>query len=377
MTRKRRRLYIVVAALVVFGSATALVLTALDDSLDLFQSPSQIMAAPPPPERGIRLGGLVEEGTVLRSTDGLGVTFRITDGAQSVPVRYRGISDRRTGPLRAGSRPGGCAAAGQPADDRRGTRRRRLDGTCAAGGLCAAGPGGLFAFAALTHAYVTSDFSVTNVAANSHSAKPMLYKVTGVWGNHEGSMLLWILILALFGARWRPSAATCRRALRARVLGVQGLIGIGFLAFTSSPPTRSCAPRPGAARRRGLNPLLQDPGLAFHPPILYLGYVGFSMAFSFAVAALIEGRVDAAWARWVRPWTLPPGRLTAGIALGSLVGLLRAGLGRLVVLGPGGERLLHALAGGHRAAALGDRGGEARRAEGWTVLLAILTFSLS
>ena len=160
------------------------------------------------------------------------------------------------------------------------------------------------AFAALTVAFVTSDFSVALVYENSHSAKPMLYKVTGVWGNHEGSMLFWVTILSLFGAAAATFGEHLPPALRARVLSVQGAIGAAFLAFiifTSNPFTRMEVP---AFDGRDLNPLLQDPGLAFHPPFLYLGYVGLSMSFSFAVAALIEGRVDAAWARWVRPWTL-------------------------------------------------------------------------
>ena len=173
-------------------------------------------------------------------------------------------------------------------------------------------------FAALTMAFVTSDFSVKLVYDNSHTAKPMLYKISGVWGNHEGSMLLWVLILALFGAMAAAFGDNLPPALRARVLAVQASIGAAFYAFiifTSNPFLRLASP---PFDGRDLNPLLQDPGLAFHPPFLYLGYVGLSMAFSFAVAALIEGRVDAAWARWVRPWTLAAWMfLTIGIALGS------------------------------------------------------------
>ena len=161
-----------------------------------------------------------------------------------------------------------------------------------------------FAFGALTWAFLTSDFSVALVNANSHSAKPWIYKLSGVWGNHEGSLLLWILILSGFGAAVGLFGRNLPLPLKARVLGVQASIGVAFLAFilfTSNPFLRlDVAPFDG----RDLNPLLQDPGLAFHPPFLYLGYVGLSMAFSFAVAALIEGKVDAAWARWVRPWTL-------------------------------------------------------------------------
>ena len=174
------------------------------------------------------------------------------------------------------------------------------------------------AFACLTQAYVVSDFSVANVAQNSHTLKPLLYKISGVWGNHEGSMVLWVSILALFGLAVAQFGDNLPPSLRARVLAIQGLIGAAFLAFilfTSNPFLRL---DPAPLEGKGLNPILQDPGLAFHPPFLYLGYVGFSMAFSFAVAALIEGRVDPAWARWVRPWTLAAWcALTTGIALGS------------------------------------------------------------
>jgi cytochrome c-type biogenesis protein CcmF len=233
------------------------------------------------------------------------------------------------------------------------------------------------AFAALTWSYVTSDFSVANVVANSHSAKPLIYKISGVWGNHEGSMLLWVLILALFGAAVAVFGGNLPPALRARVLAVQAWIGIGFLLFillTSNPFDRVIPP-PGDGR--DLNPLLQDIGLAIHPPFLYLGYVGFSMAFAFAVAALIEGRVDAAWARWVRPWTLAAwGFLTVGIALGSWWAYYELGWGGWWFWDPvenasfmpwlAGTALLHS------AIVVEKR--EALRT--WTILLAILTFSL-
>jgi len=173
-------------------------------------------------------------------------------------------------------------------------------------------------FAALTYAFVTSDFSLKLVTANSHTDKPMLYKVAGVWGNHEGSLLLWVLALAGFGACAVWFGGNLPATLKARVLGVQGSIGLAFLAFmllTSNPFLRLANP---PMNGEDLNPLLQDPGLAFHPPFLYLGYVGLSMSFSFAIAALLEGRVDAAWGRWVRPWTLAAWIfLTIGIALGS------------------------------------------------------------
>jgi len=234
------------------------------------------------------------------------------------------------------------------------------------------------AFAALMYAYVVSDFSVANVYANSHSLKPMLYKVSGVWGNHEGSLLLWVLILALFGLAVAFMGANLPLTLRSRVLAIQGLIAAGFLAFslfTSNPFLRlDPAPLDG----QDLNPLLQDPGLAFHPPFLYLGYVGFSMAFSFAVAALLEGRVDAAWARWVRPWTLAAWTsLTLGIAMGSWWAYYELGWGGWWFWDPvenasfmpwlAGTALLHSAIVTEKRGAL----------KSWTVLLAIIAFSLS
>jgi cytochrome c-type biogenesis protein CcmF len=233
-------------------------------------------------------------------------------------------------------------------------------------------------FAALTWAFVTSDFSLHLVWANSHSDKPMLYKISGVWGNHEGSMLLWVLTLALFGAMavWFGKGLPPR--LKARVLAVQGSIGaafLGFLIFTSNPFLRlEFPPFDG----RDLNPLLQDPGLAFHPPFLYLGYVGLSMAFSFAVAALIEGRVDAAWARWVRPWTLAAWIfLTIGIALGSWWAYYELGWGGFWFWDPVENASfmpwLFAAALLHSAIVVEKR--EALKS--WTVLLAILAFGFS
>ncbi|MCF8532577.1 MAG: heme lyase CcmF/NrfE family subunit [Reyranella sp.] len=236
----------------------------------------------------------------------------------------------------------------------------------------------IVAFGALTQAYVTSDFSVANVVANSHSAKPLLYKISGVWGNHEGSMLLWALILALFGAAVAVFGAGLPDSLRARVLAIQALIGVGFLAFllfTSNPFERVWPP---PVDGNGLNPLLQDPGLAFHPPLLYLGYVGFSVTYAFAIAALLEGRVDAAWARWVRPWTLAAWCfLTLGIALGSWWAYYILGWGGFWFWDPvenaslmpwlAGTALLHSAIVVEKRDAL----------KSWTVLLAILAFSLS
>ncbi len=233
-------------------------------------------------------------------------------------------------------------------------------------------------FAALTTLYVTSDFSVLNVYENSHSAKPLLYKITGVWGNHEGSMLLWVLILALFGALVALFGGNLPQTLRANVLGVQAWIASAFFLFilvTSNPFARIArAPFEG----RDLNPVLQDIGLAVHPPLLYLGYVGFSISFSFAVAALIEGRIDAAWARWVRPWTLAAWCfLTLGISMGSYWAYYELGWGGWWFWDPvenaslmpwiAGTALLHSAVVMEKRNAL----------KVWTILLAILTFSLS
>jgi len=234
------------------------------------------------------------------------------------------------------------------------------------------------AFAALVNAYVTSDFSVANVFQNSHTDKPLLYKITGVWGNHEGSMVLWVSILTLFGAAVAWFGGNLPPELRARVLAVQGMIGSGFLLFilfTSNPFLREI---PVPANGQGLNPVLQDPGLAFHPPFLYLGYVGFSVSFSFAVAALIEGRVDAAWARWVRPWTLAAWcALTIGIAMGSWWAYYTLGWGGWWFWDPvENASLMPWLAGTaliHSAIVVEKRD----TLKSWTVLLAIITFSLS
>jgi len=233
-------------------------------------------------------------------------------------------------------------------------------------------------FAALTYAFVSSDFSLSLVMQNSHSAKPMLYKVTGVWGNHEGSMLLWVLIVALFGATAAWFGGNLPQTLRARVLAVQGAIGVAFLAFsifTSNPFLRLAQPPMDGT---DLNPLLQDPGLAFHPPFLYLGYVGLSMAFSFAVAALIEGRVDAAWARWVRPWALAAWIfLTIGIGLGSWWAYYELGWGGFWFWDPVENASfmpwLVTVALLHSAIVVEKR--EALKS--WTILLAIVAFGFS
>jgi cytochrome c-type biogenesis protein CcmF len=233
-------------------------------------------------------------------------------------------------------------------------------------------------FAALVALHVSSDFSVANVFENSHSMKPLIYKITGVWGNHEGSMLLWVSILALFGGMVAIFGNNLPISLRAHVLAVQGWIASAFYLFilmTSNPFLRLANP---PIEGQDLNPVLQDIGLAVHPPMLYLGYVGFSISFSFAVAALIEGRIDAAWARWVRPWTLMAWIfLSLGIAMGSYWAYYELGWGGWWFWDPvenaslmpwlAGTALLHSLVVMEKRNAL----------KVWTILLSILTFSLS
>jgi cytochrome c-type biogenesis protein CcmF len=233
-------------------------------------------------------------------------------------------------------------------------------------------------FGCLTASYVASDFSVENVAANSHSAQPLIYKLTSVWGNHEGSMLLWVLILVLFGALVALSRRSLPVKLRAGTLAAQGAISTAFLAFTllTSNPFRRLVPAP--AEGQDLNPILQDLGLAIHPPLLYVGYVGFSITYAFAVAALIEGRIDAVWARAVRPWTLLAWTfLTLGIAMGSYWAYYELGWGGWWFWDPvenaslmpwlAGTALIHSTVVMEKRDAL----------KVWTILLAILTFSLS
>ncbi|HYV86977.1 MAG TPA: cytochrome c biogenesis protein CcsA, partial [Candidatus Polarisedimenticolia bacterium] len=234
------------------------------------------------------------------------------------------------------------------------------------------------AFGCLVAVFVTSDFSVRLVAANSHSLNPMLYKIAGAWGNHEGSLLLWVLILAVFGAAVACFGNGLPATLKARVLAVQGLIGLGFHAFmlTTSHPFARLDPAPLDGNE--LNPLLQDPGLAFHPPMLYLGYVGLSVSYAFAVAALIEGRVDPAWARWVRPWTLAAWTaLTAGIALGSWWSYYELGWGGWWFWDPVENASfmpwLMATALLHSATVVEKRDA----LKSWTILLAIIAFGLS
>ena len=233
------------------------------------------------------------------------------------------------------------------------------------------------AFFTLMAAHVTSDFSVLNVVQNSHTDKPMLYKIAGVWGNHEGSLILWVMVLSIFGLAIALSR-TIDPVFKARVLSVQAFIALGFFLFsflTSNPFIRV---NPMPLNGNGLNPVLQDPGLAFHPPFLYLGYVGFSVAFSFAVAGLIQGKVDGIWARHMYPWVLTAwSLLTIGIALGSWWAYYELGWGGFWFWDPvenvsvlpwlAGTALLHSVKVVEKRGAL----------KHWTVLLSILAFGMS
>jgi len=235
-----------------------------------------------------------------------------------------------------------------------------------------------FAFGCLVHAFVTNDFSVGYVATNSNSALPLQYRVAGAWGGHEGSLLLWCLMLGVWMLAVSLFSAHLPEDMAARVLGVMGLVSAGFLAFllfTSNPFDRLL---PVPADGRDLNPLLQDPGMVLHPPMLYMGYVGFSVAFAFAVAALLSGRLDAAWARWSRPWTTVAWAfLTVGIALGSGWAYYELGWGGWWFWDPVenasfmpwlvGTALIHSLAATEKRGAF----------RSWTVLLAIVAFGLS
>ncbi|MDH5349715.1 MAG: heme lyase CcmF/NrfE family subunit [Betaproteobacteria bacterium] len=235
-----------------------------------------------------------------------------------------------------------------------------------------------FAFGCLVHSFVVNDFSVLYVAQNSNSALPLQYRIAGAWGGHEGSLLLWVLMLGLWMSAVALFSAHLPESMTARVLGVLGLVSAGFLAFmlfTSNPFERLF---PVPADGRDLNPLLQDPGMVIHPPMLYMGYVGFSVAYAFSVAALLSGRLDAAWARWSRPWTTVAWVfLTLGIALGSAWAYYELGWGGWWFWDPVenasfmpwlvGTALIHSLA-------VTEKRGAFRS---WTVLLAIVAFGLS
>jgi len=236
----------------------------------------------------------------------------------------------------------------------------------------------LFSFSALIYSFITSDFSMALVASYSHSAKPLLYKISGSWGNHEGSLLLWIVILVLFGGIFAATSKNLPNRFCLLTLSVQASITasfLGFSLFTSSPFERlDIAPLDG----RGLNPVLQDIGLAMHPPMLYLGYVGLSLAFSMAVAGLIEGNVSRQWGQWIRPWALSAWcALTLGIALGSWWAYYELGWGGWWFWDPVENASLMpwlaATALIHSALVVEKRG----QLKSWTILLAILAFSLS
>ena len=256
-------------------------------------------------------------------------------------------------------------------------RRNPVLAGAASAALLASALAIVVAFGALIFAYVTSDFSVANVALNSHTDKPLLYKVAGAWGNHEGSLLLWCLVMTAFGAVLGLSRGL-PFGLKTSAVAVQGALSslfLAFAAFTSNPFVRlDDIPVQG----NSLNPLLQDPALAIHPPLLYAGYVGFSVCFSLAVAALIEKRVDPAWGRWVRPWALASWAfLTVGIALGSFWAYYELGWGGWWFWDPvenasflpwlAGAALLHSAIVTERRGALA----------GWTVFLSILAYSFS
>ena len=234
------------------------------------------------------------------------------------------------------------------------------------------------AFAALLHGFVISDFSIANVAANSHSQKPLLYRVAGTWGSHEGSMLLWCLALTGFGAAAAGLGGSLPRGLRASTVAAQGVLGTVFLAYTvfaSNPLIRLAQP---PVEGRSLNPLLQDPALAVHPPFLYAGYVGMSVVFSLAIGALIEGRVDAVWSKWVRPWTLAAWSfLTIGITLGAFWAYYELGWGGWWFWDPVENASfmpwLVATALLHSAIVTEKRGALA----GWTLFLSLAAFTFS
>ena len=233
-------------------------------------------------------------------------------------------------------------------------------------------------YACLTAAFLSHDFSVAYVAQNSNSQLPLIYLISGVWGAHEGSLLLWALTLAVWTAAVAWFSRSVPDRMVARVLGVMGIVSVGFLLFilfTSNPFERQFPPPMDGG---DLNPLLQDPGLAIHPPMLYMGYVGFSVAFAFAIAALLGGRLDSAWARWSRPWTLAAWIfLTAGIALGSWWAYYELGWGGWWFWDPVenasfmpwlvGTALIHSLAATEKRGVF----------KAWTVLLAVFAFSLS
>ncbi|WP_313388974.1 cytochrome c maturation protein CcmE, partial [Achromobacter aegrifaciens] len=435
MSPRKRRALAILGGLGLLAAAAALVLNALQSNLVFFFSPTQVVAKEAPASGSFRVGGLVEQGSLRREADGLTLRFVVTDTAHTVPVTYQGLLPDL---FREGK---GVVVAGKLGPDgvfratevlakhdenymppeaadalkRAGAQRHARGGAmipeiglfslilallvalaqgvlplvgAATGwqaGLRVARPAAIgqfglttVAIGCLAWAFVDNDFSVLYVAANSHADLPAAYRFAAVWGGHEGSLLLWLYLLTA----WTLAVALCSRRLPlpfvGRVLAVMGWISVGFLLFLlflSNPFERLMPP---AMAGRDLNPLLQDPGMIVHPPMLYMGYVGFSVAFAFAIAALLSGELDAMWARWVRPWTLAAWTfLTIGILLGSAWAYYVLGWGGWWFWDPvenasfmpwlAGTALIHSLI-------VTERRGAFRS---WTVLLAICTFSLS
>ena len=431
MTPRRKRLLVVLGVLAGIGIASALVFRALSENMMLFYDPSQVRRWRRSARgRPFRIGGMVTKGSVARDTGSLEIRFVVTDFKHSVPVTYTGVLPdlfgEGKGVVAHGrlTRDGAFAAdevlakhdekymPPEVAESLKGAAREHnvipelghlalILALCLAVAQSVFGLAGAFwrraewmavarpavagqfvfvalAFGCLAAAFLANDFSVNYVALNSNSALPAFYRVAAVWGAHEGSLLLWILVLAT----WSLAVAALSRALPdtfiARVLGVLGLISAGFMTFTlatSNPFTRLMPP---AMEGNDLNPLLQDFALTIHPPILYTGYVGFAVAFAFACAAMLEGRLDQSWARWTRPWTIVAWMfLTIGIALGSWWAYYELGWGGWWFWDPvenasfmpwlAGTALIHSLA-------VTEKRGLFR---GWTLLLAIFAFSLS
>ena len=433
MTPRRKRLLAIAGVLVGVGLATAVALKAFDNNLQYFYDPSEVVAGKAPTDKSIRVGGMVTKGSVDRKPGSLEVQFVITDFAQSVKVSYTGVLPDlfregqgiiAHGRLRDGvfvadevlakhdekymppevakslkkpapPRPGGphvipelgtlamvialLLSAAQAFFGLVGAHRNRLSWmqavTPAVAGVWVFVS---FAFGILTYSFIVHDFSVGYVATNSNTELPLMYRVAAVWGAHEGSLLLWIEILATWALLVAAFSKSLPNAFRARVLGVLGLVGVGFSSFTlltSSPFTRLL---PAAAEGADLNPILQDPALAIHPPMLYMGYVGTAVAFAFAVAAMLAGRIDPAWSRWTRPWTVAAWMcLTVGIALGSWWAYYELGWGGWWFWDPvenasfmpwlASTALIHSLA-------VTEKRGLFKN---WTLLLAIFAFSLS
>jgi cytochrome c-type biogenesis protein CcmE/ABC-type transport system involved in cytochrome c biogenesis permease subunit len=429
MKPRQKRIALIAGGLASLALAAVLTLNALDSNIALYVTPSEVAAGKAPQGKAFRIGGLVKEGSIKRQD--LTVRFIVTDTAKDIPVAYTGILpdlfkegkgavvQGKLGRRWRSSPPPKCwpsmtrtTCRPKPACRRPGQRGRKMtpelghfalilafvvcivqgvlplvgaQRAAAAQWMALARPAAqtqflliAVSFACLAQSFLANDFSVAYVANHSNTRLPALYRFSAVWGGHEGSLLLWVLMLAGWGAAVSLGSRQLPEVMVARVLAVLGLVGIGLLAFilfTSNPFDRML---PAAAEGRDLNPLLQDPGLVFHPPMLYMGYVGFSVAFAFAIAALISGRLDAAWARWSRPWTTAAWVfLTLGIALGSWWAYYELGWGGWWFWDPVenasfmpwlvATALIHSLAVTEKRGAF----------KNWTVLLAIAAFSLS